>query len=507
MKALKDVLLWLAAFLAVTAVAFSGLYAFKSMGLSVKKSYSAADIANAPSPLEWKATPAYEVISSVLEAQLPNSSSASPVKPLSSSALPPSCLSGVPAAAGSLERLFSSASGPFELSLNAYPAGVGAYAYSKIFDAISSCSGSSASSIGGLGVEASSLTTQPAGVTTSSIMWRRGDVIIIASGSGASIPLTSDVDKILESSLAPLCIDEVSSKDDVSRNPFFNRASFAGFKVPVVVTSPQPSLPSLAPGEDPAVLEVAVPSPNLPYSRVKVPSKPSYPVWPELPTPVAPPVAPTAPKPALVSKTLLIPQADPSGPGCGWAFAGMSAPIFDKASLGVDESQLRKDALSEMKADVPRWQQDVLQYWREYAAYKQQVAAYLAYAQQVSSVRAAWDAIALEWSAYNRDLAAYQSEVDAHAKFLDAQAAAKQDYDAALAACSSPSSPTSSPSPTPSPTPTLSPSPSPSPSPTPSPSPSSPRQTCPPPRPAIIDQTPPLVGPQPTPPPDPRPAG
>ena len=387
----------------------------------------------------------------------------------------------------------------------AYGAGAGAVAFRQWSDQLGSCSAANAYSVPAPGAEAVmvSIGSQSGRPAATALFWRRGDVVVMVATPGQSptglAAASSRLDGRLVTALAGRCASITSSTADAVRSPWIQGITFTGLtvRVPVQVTpSPLPT--------DAGVTPIPLTWSATPLPSASVPERPADPVWPaDLPTPVASPVLPRAPSPPPSATSVPSRTDDLTGPGCGWAFAGMDKPPYDAIDEAAAAAALAQQAQQGLSAGQQLYQNGVLQYWQLVPQYEQEAAAWTAYAAAVRTVASAWDGITAQRTAYQRAVAAYDSAAQARSDFLNQQAAAQQQYDADLAQCAlltaSPT-PTSTDTATPTPTDTATPTDTPSPSPT-------GLAGCPPTKPAILSQKPPTVPPVPTPPTDPRPSG
>jgi hypothetical protein len=332
------------------------------------------------------------------------------------------------------------------------------------------------------------------------LFWRRGDVVAVVATPGSSptglAERAAEIDAGLLAALAGRCVTVGSALADAARSPWGQPDTFTGLTVPVAVTVAPSPTPTPPVGVTP-VPDTFTPAPA---PSVSFPVRPLDPVWPEeLPSPLASPLAPVAPPVPPAAITVPRRITDPLGPGCGWAFTGQVAPELD---LAVEEALVAErvtQARAGLVAGQQQWQADLVAYWSELPAYLPEAEAFAAYASEVARVAAAWDTITAQRDAYAAALAAFDQASLARSEFFIAQAAAQQEYDAAVLACGlAPSAP---PSPTPTPTPTVSAPPTPGVSPVPTSTP-----ICPPAVPPILFETAPTLPPVPTPPPDPRPS-
>ena len=333
--------------------------------------------------------------------------------------------------------------------------------------------------------------------------WRRGDVVVVVRtpgrDAGSLARFAQVLDARLLAALQGRCAEVRSSLADASRSPYVEGVEFTGRLVPVeVAVDPLPTPDGQSP------LPTISPAPSL-----SLPVRPADPIWPtELPSPVGSPVLPADPGPEPVATEISSRAPDPTGPGCGWAFTGMTPPEFSTQDEAARVDALAAQAREQLLAGQETWRLSVETYRGAAVEYDLQLTAFLQYAEQVRVVADAWDAITAARDGYAAELAAYDAAVAAAAQFVVDQAAAREAYDAAVQACGVPD-PTVEPTPTSTPDPTASPTPSPtdSLSPTATPTGTPTVEGCPPEVPPILFEQPPVVPPSPTPPPAPTPAG
>ncbi len=433
-----------------------------------------------------------------------------------------------PSVAGS--RVYQTAGGQVMVSLMAYSAGLGAGAFQDWQHQLSSCGSVSSYTVPGPAAASTNPVTPTdalvvwganvKGAPTSSMMWRRGDVLTWISApqsmNGSLGTKSLQFDQLLLPGIAHSCASVDSVLADAARNPWLAPKDFTGLitQVPVAVShAPWPTLP---PGSTP-VPHTYVPSP---VPSVSYPSRPADPVWPlELPTPVTTPEMPVVP--TLPPSATAVPSRapDPIGPGCGWAFTGQVPPTYDEVQQAALAQGLADKARAALLTAQSQWQTSTLAYWQQVPTYAAQLQEFLAYAAAVRDVALLWDSISSAREAYDTAVRQYNEALAAQQAFTAQQQQAQAAYDAALTACANapgyPPTPTATYSPpptqTPGPTDTTGPNPtgtttataSPS-GPSPTPSPTGPAG-CPPVRPAILDQPIPTLPPVPVPPPDPHP--
>lgn len=479
--------------------------------------------------LQLKTTPAETALTKTLQHPPEGWKESGDIR-LSDAAPPPySCPLPGRAPAAALSRSFDAAGTTVKVTLTAYTAGLGAEAIGELNAAFERCAGPGAypgwDHMYGQtpGTESYFASVNRSGAAYRTASFRRGDVIAYVSGSadfGTLQSLSVALDSVLAAQVDPVCTDTGSTAQQSSRS-LWARAGYTPYKVPAEVKIQDPGLPASKGKNAPA--PVSLPGPDLETSQAFPADLPEYPVWPPMPKPVPLPQEPASPAPApVLSATVSTLALDAAGPGCGWAFTGTSAPVFDAAAAEKANSKARTGAAAKLTAGAKAWSADVLAYWKEYAAYAQQVKTYSAYAQKVSAVNEAWSAIDTDWADFYTRANAYDAAVAARADFDARRAAAEKDYAARIQECAerpvpapkpspSPSaSPSPEPSPSASPNPTASPgatpTPSPEPTPEPSPEPEPEPEPCDTSRPEILDEQAPEVPEKPVAPADPRPA-
>lgn len=506
---------------------------------------------------EYRDTPAYNVLTSALDAPPAGWSKNSSLIKSPQEPFPFSCVSDIPHPAVSFAQVYGVDGQTIQIVTGAYTAGVGAYALKGQMDRSASCAGDTwvgTVPVTGLGTEAYSSTVTKGGSATRIVTWRSGDVVtyLIAGNNNPNTLRDAEAfNNVLSSKLNPVCVNPASSVNDAKRT-IWSGDTFTGYLIDDTVTIPRVGLPNVAAkpvlpliGKDLTprgfeiksasnVVPVPVPAPELEVPEVERPVQPSYPVWPLLPAEPESPIIPQAPSAdPPTAKKVPIQVLDEKGPGCGWSFTSTAAPNFDAALAEQKKDLDKKTATSALQAEAGNWQKSILTYWKEYATYSAKTKAWNEYAQQMETVRAAWDAIAEQWRVYNTQLANYEQSVRDRDAFLAEQAEAKTRYEKEIEICKArdvkeaeekaakeaeaakkaeeakkkaeEDAKTPSPSPTATPGATTSPSPSPSPTAAPTAPTADDRVICPAVKPEIIDEKAPELLPKPTPPADPRP--
>lgn len=465
--------------------------------------------------------PAQLVVDDLMRAAPPGWTPRGPVARGVAEPLTEGCDVPLPVGVTDATRRFSAAGREVSVTVTAYSAGLGPVAVRDRIAGLGSCRGITAGTSSTLaGVDAyvawrSSSTMPPLAV----LGWRRGDVVMVVRTPGrdpGSLARFAQVlDARLLAALQGRCAEIGSTLADASRSPYIEGVDFTGRLVPVEVgVDPLPTPEGQSP------LPTLSPAPSISF-----PARPADPIWPtELPSPVGSPVLPSSPAPEPTTTEIASRAPDPTGPGCGWAFTGVTAPQFSSEDEAARVEALAAQARDQLLADQEQWRLSVETYRGAAVEYDAQLVAFLQYAEQVRVVAEAWDAITAARDTYAAELAAYEAAVLAAEQFAADQAAAQEAYDAAVQACGASDPgvdptpgltpnllPTPTPSLTDSPTPTVTPTDTPTTTPTPTVT-TTPTVTptvvgCPPEVPPILFEQPPVVPPSPTPPPDPTPTG
>jgi hypothetical protein len=493
---------WLAASIGALAlvggVGFAGL---NHLGLSPTSANVPVVDPNAPTALDLASSPASAALNGALAAAPPEWTRVGVQKASIAGPFPFSCTPTGTIPVLSESQDYSLAGTPAKVTLTAYTAGLGAEALSILNSGAAACKAGSDTirqvALPGVGTEAYALTLTRGGSAASVVSFRRGDIVgFVASTDGStSAGVALALDQLLAPVLDSTCATQGSTVADAKRNPF-TVSSYGPFHEPVTVTVKDPGLPKVGFTADYTEHDLNVPI-EIP-AAVTPNAVPAYPVWPDMPVAVALPAPLVVPAASAPTSTVLsIPAADVDGPGCGWAFTGMTAPEFDERAGEANKKTLTKAAKKTQDAAVKAWSKAVTAYWKAFEPKAAEVAAYRAYADQVTNTNVAWNQIAADWAGYNATYAVYQLELAAQTKFIAEQTAAKDAYVAAIAACETANG---QPSTTPTPAPTSTPVPTPTPTAT---SLVDCYETIP--QPAISSQSPPAVRPEPAKPADPRP--
>lgn len=264
-------------------------------------------------------------------------------------------------------------------------------------------------------------------------MAQRGDVVIHVAAPSDTKALASQVAKTLDRKLtAKICAHPDAKLSDVDRNP--NSGSYRAHTVRFTAKIDDPGLPEIGEGDDIKPISLTAPLEQVNAANPAI--QPSWPVWPEMPAVLDLPVAPALPEPEPVtSKKLDILAEDKEGPGCGWAFTGTSAPVFDKGKAEQANDADILAAKKELTQGAKRWSESILEFWKDANAYGEQSEKYSEYAQQVAEVNTAWAVIDGQWQDYNSQLRAYEAR-EAQITGLHAeQATARAAFDDQMRQC------------------------------------------------------------------------
>ena len=409
-----------------------------------------------------------------------------------------------PGAAVSGQRTFENAAGTLTVSAHAYGAGAGALAFDQLSQRIAACPQRESSvssepvSVGGANGLIGHVRPDGSPSTVTSVVWRRGDVVLDVHASGVPYPdliaAAQAVDAKATTVIEPVCASMDSTVEDALRSPWIDRNAYTGWLAPETIAIAPSPLPTPPAGVLPRDLGL----PLEPLPQVSEPSAtPTEPLWPPAPTPVATPVLPSPVAAQPSATTVGVPRRDDAGPGCGWSFTGQSAPTFDEATALATRTDTLTQARAALTEAQKAWQGQVQKYWAASAAYQAGLGQYRLYAAKIAQVTRAWASLQAARDVYALALAQWQLAVADRTALVTAQQLAARDYQAAVDACLI--APTPTPTVTTTATPTAEPTVSPSPT-------DAPTVVCPPTRPPLLDQTIPPIPPTPTPPPDPRPS-
>jgi hypothetical protein len=187
--------------------------------------------------------------------------------------------------------------------------------------------------------------------------FREGDVIVTLSVFPVGyeyieptlLALAITLDTTLKTILSPVCVNMNAAASAATRNP--TMASYTPYATTITLRPPSSITPP-----DLSLVDGSLPSVTVSAGSV-----------------TSPPVAPVVPTVALTT-SVADQVADPTGPGCGWAFTGMVAPPFVGASSPL--SALEQAALEQLETSWTQWPSVAAQYRRNLALYDARLAAY-----------------------------------------------------------------------------------------------------------------------------------
>ena len=388
------------------------------------------------------------------------------------------CLPTLPGAATPLlsaARVARGAGAGAGVSVWVYGAGQAGAALAALRQQLSGCAPAPAIADGPVGgADGFTASRSTDGMSVQWIVWQRGDVLLSVSYSALTTSATAPasmlqaLDAAATAALTPVCPQLRPDIADARRNPA--SPDYQPYTHPVTVTVT--AAPAITPAPAPAVTPLPEPAAQ-PHPELAPPLLPpasayldtNHDGFAETPPPLtsalhgpapvfadpaqftAPPAAaipataaPTEPNAAPASATVAVPDADATGPGCGWSFTGQAPPAVDVATI----TQTRQKTLTQILVQLTAGQ-----------------------AQYAADERAWADAYA-RWSIQDAQQNAYTAWARDRDAATAAAAAAKQAYDAAVAryltprtppAPRTPAAPATGSSPTPSATPSATPSP------------------------------------------------
>ena len=332
--------------------------------------------------------------------------------------------------------------GSAQVTLTSYSAGIGADAFNRIINRVADCKNNVSLvtvSQSDIGVDTHRFQADWSDNHITMVMWRHGDVIAYVAtetkNAGNATAIARKIDEVLVSNLTA-CFDTESVLRDAKRNAYYAGKHFTGNLETYTVEAEKVEAPALTEQQITAKVTQTNRGAELTLPNVLRPLLPmNYPVWPELPVELNAPTFPKVPAAQELSKITSVRVADPKGPGCGWAFMSNSTAPFDSTHVAeVNDSRILK-AQTALDSDGARWQEQVSAYWTAYARYVEKGKNYQEYSKSVRSVVEAWNTIAVEWQTFYTDHANWQVVEDERVQFLADQKAAADTYDAAITTC------------------------------------------------------------------------
>lgn len=359
------------------------------------------------------------------------------------------------------------------------------------------------------------------GVSTN--VWLHSDVMVTVSARDRNVVRNMSVayrNKINSELEASTCLDARVTRDDANRSPYYGADNYTGWE-----RGREVALEDAEPG-----ITAGVYAPGAPfdgsgkrlgaYAHQEGPTglleRPDAPAKPESPLPAGVPAnLPNAvPQPdtqitsvkSRPEPTTTVPERveDPEGPGCGWAWTGQKAPIFDASEEKARADEAARKEVQRMREEYGEYQASVVANHNTTLQYNREADEYNAYVESYDTVAEQWEDINRKRSEYRERLDQYWEDMEAYENFEADLEEAQTAYDEDVQECRDNPTVTEerlvTPEPAPAPTPQPSDGGGESPTPTPTPEVEEvevPNPECPADRPEILDQQAPSV---PTPP-------
>ncbi len=344
------------------------------------------------------------------------------------------CLSERAAWSTARTRAITAEGGEGSVTALAYPAGAGAAAYAEVKAAVAVCAEGAEET--GRGVEGMRYRKGAAAVE----VVRRGDVVAVVSASPADrMPgekWLTDLDDRAAALLVDRCLDPTAPAADVHRNPWVDPETFRGNLTTVAVPFPDVEMTTAEEiTKDPVVpldqvAEELAPAPVRPE-----PLTPAATDLPDLPLEVERPVAPTPPAEPDLDGRAERAVADPSGPGCGWAFTGEAVPAFDTGEAEELHRKAVKKERERLVDDAVAFEQAKVNHYRAWVEYERAASAYRGYVDEMTLVLAQWQVVIDARAEFVAEFELYRTSKQAYDDFVAEQQEARTAYEAAVEAC------------------------------------------------------------------------
>lgn len=249
---------------------------------------------------------------------------------------------------------------PLHVRFAVHGAGLGGVAFEEHRRTGRACGALTRSGAAQVGVEAT-VGTFDGGEAISVVTWRRGDVIaeafwatgpIVTLAGAVAAPedlgggrlyvaprerivlaeLAARVDVALSDALAERCVTQDSPAEIAGRSPYG--------------TNPYTGHTRSMGVEGPALLFLPTPEEQAPAAIQEYDEAYEDPATVPVPEPLVrrAPRLPTEPEPPATNVTVVVPQMDPEGPGCGWDFTGQQRPLVDESSIAVERERIVSEA-------------------------------------------------------------------------------------------------------------------------------------------------------------------
>lgn len=290
------------------------------------------------------------------------------------------------------------------------------------------------------------------GVTTN--VWLHSDVMVTVSARNQGVVRNMSVayrDKINSELAASTCLDARVTDDDAHRSPYYGADNYTGWERgrEVTLEDAEPGITAgvYAPGAafDGSGKRLGAHAqqsgPTALLERSGAPSKPEAPlpagVPASLPSAVSQPSTQIVSiKPVPESTTTIAERVeDPEGPGCGWAWTGQKAPIFDPSEEKARADEAARKEIERMRGEYGEYQDSVVANHNTTLQYNREADAYNAYVESYDSVAEQWEDINQKRSAYRERLDQYWEDMEAYENFETDREKAQKTYDEAVQEC------------------------------------------------------------------------
>lgn len=427
------------AFVCVVAVAI--VFAMQAMGLEVFKKEKIETIPPAPPEIvstQWKVSPASVTLKESLAKAPTGWESQGNLLESPQSPYPFSCTTEGINPALSYAQNFKANGKGIQVLVSAYTAGLAETGLADKVNRATSCGGGTYGIYGVSQFDNGYQVNVSTGVQkTKTIIFRHGDVVTYVIGdsnNGNMIALASQFEKHLAKNMLKVCVNPDYKGEETTRSPF-SHDEYKGYYTNAKVVIPEVELPKIP--EDEKFKAVKIGEKVTAVKNVDLPTKPTeYPVWPELPKEMTKPTAPEIPaKKADTEKGYKQRSEDKTGPGCGWAFTGSTAPQFSKKDADQENTMTKTSTEDTLVKEARKWQESVLAYWKAHDKYETDAPKWNKYVSEVNKVSDAWDEIRADWNTYWANHAVWEQEVRERDAFLARQDQAKKNYNNAIQVC------------------------------------------------------------------------
>lgn len=344
------------------------------------------------------------------------------------------------------------------VTVSAFGAGQSAQARTSYRDGLRNCTGrnGSAGLISGSSPMAvgdyNGFSFASGGVTTN--VWLHSDVMITVSARSQSVVRDMSVlyrDKVNSELQASTCLDARVTNDDAHRSPYYDASNYTGWErgreVELADAEPGITAGVYAPGaafDGSGKRLGAYAHQSGPASLLELPESPTKPEAP-LPAGVPANLPSEVPQPSTqIVSIKQVPEStttiaerveDPEGPGCGWAWTGQKAPIFDASEEKVRADKAARQEIERMRGEYGEYQNSVVANHNTTLQYNREADAYNAYVESYDSVAEQWEDINRKRSEYRVLLDQYWEDMEAYEDFQDDLKEAQEAYDEAVQEC------------------------------------------------------------------------